>query len=206
MRRVPIRRLTSLAVASLALSALLGPARAADPIHIRGTVASVEGAVVSIKTNDGKSVGLTLDDGWKIGGVVPASLADVKQGTFIGTANVEGPDGNKALEVVVFPEVLRGTGEGNYGWDLKPKSAMTNATVNSLVEGVDGRTVTLSYKGGEKKVTIPPETPIVTIVPAGRDDVVPGAKVFAAGLPNVDGTMLTDGRLVVGKDGTTPPM
>lgn len=179
---------------------------APDPVHIRGTVAKVDGSAVTITTNDGKTVGLTLGDNWKIGGVVPAKIEDVKQGTFIGTANVADADGNKALEVVVFPEAMRGTGEGDYGWDLKPKSAMTNATVNTTVEGVNGRTLTLSYKGGQKKVTIPPNTPIVTIVPATIADVVPGAKVFAAGLPSPDGSTLTDGRLVVGKNGTTPPM
>lgn len=162
---------------------------APDPVHVRGTVTKVDGPAVTITTTDGKTVGLTLGDNWKIGGVAPASLDDVKQGTFIGTANVPDAENNKALEVVVFPEALRGTGEGNYGWDLKPKSAMTNATVNSMVEGVDGRTLTLSYKGGQKKVTIPPNTPIVTIVPASTADVVPDAKVFAAGLPSPDGQL-----------------
>lgn len=186
--------------------ASVGPAQAVERAHIRGTVAAVEGAAVTIKTTDGKTVGLTLDDGWKLGGLAPASLADVKQGTFIGTANVEDADGNKALEVVVFPEAMRGVGEGNYGWDLKPKSAMTNANVKSLVEGVEGRTVTLSYKGGEKKVTIAPDTPIVAAVPATKADVVAGAKVFVVGMPNADGTMLSDGFMAIGKDGVTPPM
>lgn len=185
---------------------LAGASQAADPIHVRGMVASVDGAKVMIKTTDDKMMALTLDDKWKIAGVVSATMADIKQGTFIGTANVEGPDGNKALEVVVFPEAMRGTGEGNYGWDLKPKSSMTNATINNAVEGTDGRTVTLSYKGGEKKVTIPPSAPIVTIAAATAADVIPGAKVFIGGTPSDDGMALTGGFIAVGKNGAAPPM
>ncbi|MCW6506509.1 hypothetical protein [Lichenifustis flavocetrariae] len=196
-----------LGAAFLCVGALTtAPAMAADMAHIRGTVSAVQGSHVTIKTVDGKDIGLTLGADWKIGGVVAASMADIKPGTFIGTANVAGPDGNKALEVVVFPEAMRGTGEGDYGWDLKPKSAMTNANVTSKVDGVDGSSVMLSYKGGEKKVTISPSTPIVTIVPATEDDVKTGAKVFVAGSETPDGTMLSGGRLVVGKNGVTPPM
>ena len=182
------------------------PASAAEPVHVRGTITTVDGGHVTIATTEGKTVSLTLGDDWKLGGVLPAGLADIKPGSFIGTANVEGADGNQALEVVVFPEALRGTGEGDRGWDLKPKSSMTNATVAEKVEGVSGPTVTLKYKGGEKKVSIPPETPIVTIVPATVADVKPGAKVFAVGALSPDGGMLTGGRLVVGENGTTPPM
>ena len=202
----PIRRLRYGAAAFIALSCLTGPVWAADSIHVRGTVASVEGSAVTIKTNGGKDIGLTIGDDWRIAGVVPASLSDVKKGVFIGTANVQDSSGNRALEVVVFPEKMRGTGEGDYGWDLKPKSSMTNANVEQTVESVDGSTVTLKYKGGEKTVTIAPSTPIVTFADATKDDVKPGAKVFISGTPNPDGTMLTKGFLAVGKDGTTPPM
>ena len=202
----PIRRLRSGAAAFITLSCLTGPVWAADSIHVRGTVASVEGSAVTIKTNGGKDIGLTIGDDWRIAGVVPASLSDVKKGVFIGTANVQDSSGNRALEVVVFPEKMRGTGEGDYGWDLKPKSSMTNANVEQTVESVDGSTVTLKYKGGEKTVTIAPSTPIVTFADATKDDVKPGAKVFISGTPNPDGTMLIKGFLAVGKDGTTPPM
>ena len=100
------------ALSSLAVTA----AQAADPIHVRGSIASVDGTKVAIMGSDGKTYALTLGDAWRVGGVMPATLADIKQGTFIGTANVEGPDGNKALEVVVFPEAMRGTGERGV-WD-----------------------------------------------------------------------------------------
>lgn len=194
------------ASALVALSCLAGSAWAADPVHIRGTVASVDGSAVKIRTNDGRDIGLTIGDDWKIAGVIAASLADVKTGIFIGTANVQDSSGNRALEVVVFPEKMRGTGEGDYGWDLKPKSSMTNANVEQSVQSVDGSTVTLKYKGGEKKVTITPTTPIVALADATKDDVKPGAKVFIAGAPSTDGTMMTKGYIAVGKDGLTPPM
>ncbi|MDX7953053.1 hypothetical protein P7D22_17975 [Lichenihabitans sp. Uapishka_5] len=188
------------------IACLGGAALAADPVHVRGTVQAVDGSRITIAGNDGKTVALTLGDGWTVGGVAPASMADIKPGSFIGTANMAEGDANEALEVVVFPEALRGTGEGDRGWDLKPNSAMTNATVAEKVDGVSGPTVTLRYKGGEKKVSIPPETPIVTIVAAAASDVKPGVKVFAAGPLSSDGTTLTGGRLMVGKNGVTPPM
>ena len=193
---------TGFVLAALSVSSLASAA----PVHIRGSIAKVDGSNVVVSTTDGKTIDLTLGADWKIAGVVPAGMADIKPGVFIGTANQEGADGNTALEVVVFPEAMRGTGEGNYGWDLKPKSSMTNATIDNAVTGVDGQTVTLKYKGGEKKVKIGSNTPIVTIVAATKDDLTPGAKVFVAGEPSADGKMLTTGRIVVGKDGVTPPM
>ena len=194
-----VRTLTATAV-------LLATATAASaaPTHMRGTVATVDGTTVTVKAQD-RTVKLTLDEHWKIAGVAKASMADIKPGTFIGTANVEDGSGNKALEVVVFPEALRGTGEGDYGWDLKPSSRMTNATVSSQVNGVDGQTVSLAYKGGEKKVTISPSVPVVSIVPADKSDVTTGATVFLAGEPEGD-SMMSGGTLVVGKGGAVPPM
>ena len=193
---------------AIATAGLLGAgaAQAADNIHVRGIVSAVDGAKVMVKTREGTDVSLMLGDNWKIGGVTKASLGDIKQGTFIGTANMVGPDGAKALEVVVFPEAMRGTGEGDYGWDLKPKSQMTNATVSSQVEGVDGQTVTLTYKGGEKKVKIAPETPIVMIGAATAADIKPGAAVFMSAAPGASPDMLDKGFIAVGKDGAVPPM
>ncbi len=191
--------------AACAAVLLASPAARAADTHLRGTVESVDGSTVTVKTQDGRDLKLMLGDAWKIGGVAKATVADIKPGTFIGTANMEEATGNKALEVVVFPEALKGAGEGDYGWDLKPNSKMTNATVTSQVDGVDGQTVSLSYKGGEKKVTIGKDIPIVKIVMADKDDVKPGVAVFMVGEPNADST-LSGGRLVVGKDGVVPPM
>ena len=183
-----------------------GATQAADTMHVRGTVAAVDGSKVMVKTNDGKDVSLVLGDGWKIAGVTKASMADIKQGTFIGTANMVGTDGAKALEVVVFPDSMRGTGEGDYGWDLKPHSQMTNATVSSQVQSVDGPTVALTYKGGEKKVKIAPNTPIVMIGSGTAADVKPGATVFISAPPGASADTLDKGFIAVGQDGAVPPM
>lgn len=194
------------AAAAASCLLLLGAAPArAETIHERGTITAVDGAMVTVKDRDGKDVTLNLDDGWKIGGVARATMADIKPGTFIGTATTGEDEGLKALEVVVFPAAMKGTGEGHYAWDLQPKSMMTNATVDNEVKSTDGKTVKLSYKGGEKSVAIKDSTPIVQIVDATRADLVPGAKVFIV-TPKVDGGRLEKGFVAVGKDGVTPPM
>ena len=180
------------------------PARAAG-VHERGTVTSVDGGTVMVKSREGKDLSFNIDDGWNVVGAAKATMADIKTGTFIGTATTGADDGMKALEVVVFPEKMRGVGEGHYDWDLKPKTMMTNATVNNAVKDVDGQTVTLTYKGGEKKVAISDTTPIVQLTDATKADVKPGAAVFIAAPGEADGK-LQKGTVVVGLDGATPPM
>ena len=117
------------------------------------------------------------------------------------------PDGSqRALEVHVFPEAMRGTGEGHRAWDLQPQSTMTNGNIEQTVVGVDGQTLTLSYKGGEKKIVVPPDTPVVSFVPAEKGDLKPGLKIFiAAAKKQADGTLQTP-RVNFGKDVLTPPM
>jgi hypothetical protein len=109
------------------------------------------------------------------------------------------------VEVVVFPDNLRGTAEGHYPWDLGPSSMMTNATVANAVKGVDGQTVTVIYKGGEKKIDIPANVPVVAVVPASKEDIKPGAVVFVPSVRQSDGS-LTSGAVLFGKDGVIPPM
>ena len=142
----------------------------------------------------------------KVIGITKISLTDIKVGSFIGTTTVPGPDGSQnAVEVHVFPEDMRGTGEGSRPYDLKPNSTMTNATVSESVVGNDGHTLLVKYKDGEKKVLVTPETPVVTYVPADKSDLKAGAKViaFMKQLPDVSfGT----NRVSVGRDGLTPPM
>jgi hypothetical protein len=199
----------NLTFASAAIGFLLGPISAmaaGDPIRVRGTVVSIEGSALVVHSREGADVSIHLADKWGATGVVKASLSDIKPGTFIGTASLPETDGaQRAIEVVVFPEALRGYGEGHYPWDLKPKSMMTNANIANAVDGVDGRTVTLSYKGGEKKVTIPNDTPIVTLVAATAADIRPGANVFVPGERQADGT-INSSVVVVGTDGVIPPM
>jgi len=142
----------------------------------------------------------------KVVGIVKIALADIKLGSFIGTTTVPGPDGQQnAVEVHVFPEDMRGTGEGSRPYDLKPNSTMTNATVAQQVAGTDGQTLMIKYKDGEKKVTVGPDTPVVTYVPGEKADLKAGARIIAFVKPLPDGSFETN-RISVGRDGLTPPM
>jgi len=176
------------------------------PVRVRGTVVSLDGSKLVVHAKDGKDVPVTLKDNYAVLGVVKSSMEDIKENTFIGTATVAQPDGSlRALEVVVFPENLRGFGEGHYPWDLGTSSMMTNATVGTKVKGVDGDTVTVTYKGGEKKITIPGNVPIVALVGADKADIKSGAIVFVPTEKQADGTLLS-GAVLFGKDGVVPPM
>jgi len=143
-------------------------------------------------------------DGWQVASVANAKVSDIQPGDYVGIASLpkeQGGDG--ALEVLIFPPALRGAGEGSFGWDLKPNSSMTNATVADAVKDVDGRTVTVSYHGKEKKISIPDGTPVVTIAPATKDDLVAGAVVFIPAEKASSGTVAH--RVIVGKNGVVPP-
>lgn len=135
--------------------------------RVRGTIEAVDGEVVAVNSRAGESFKLKMAADTKLVGIVKISLSDIKVGSFIGTTTVPGPDGsNKAVEVHVFPESMRGTGEGSRPFDLRPNSTMTNATVDQSVVGNDGHTLVIKYKDGEKKVTVSPDTPVVTYVAA----------------------------------------
>jgi hypothetical protein len=196
---------------AVAFAAFLGvaglrPAQAADNVRVRGTVASLEGSTLTVKTREGPTSALALKPGWKVTGVAAASLGDIKPGDFVGIASLPtASGGDGAIEVLIFPPAMKGTGEGNYPWDLKPKSAMTNGTVLNAVKGVDGRTLTVSYKGQEKKISVPDGVPIVTFGPATEPDLKPGATVFVPAQRGEDGSLAT-GFVVVGTNGIDPPM
>ena len=196
------------AIAALVLPLVLGaaPARAdGTPVRVRGTVVSLEGSKLVVHAKDGEDVTVSLKDKYAALAVVKSSMEDIKQDTFIGTATVAQPDGSlRAVEVVVFPESLRGFAEGHYPWDLGPSSMMTNATIANKVQGVDGETVSVTYKGGEKKITIPTNVPIVAVVPADKSEITPGVIVFVPTEKQADGTLLS-GAVLFGK-GVVPPM
>jgi hypothetical protein len=176
------------------------------PVRIRGTIERLDGATYMVKARDGAELKLTLADNAQIAGVIKASLADVRPNSFVGVTAMPQPDGSlNAVEVHIFPESMRGTGEGHYPWDLQPQSTMTNANVEQVVSAVDGRTLTLKYKDGEKKITVPANAPFVTYVPGDKSDIKPGAKVFIVAVKQADGTL--QGRAWrMGRDGVTPPM
>ncbi len=200
--------LSSSWVAALALVALSGGAASAagDPVRVRGTIASLDGTKLVVHGKDGKDIAVTLGEKTGVVAVVKASIEDIKPGVFIGTATKDAEDSTlRSVEVVVFPEAMKGTAEGHYPWDLPGASKMTNATVTNNVKGVDGQTVTVTYKGGEKKIQIPADVPIVTLVPASAADLHVGETVFVPGLRQEDGSVQA-GVVLFGKDGVTPPM
>jgi hypothetical protein len=193
------------AVAALLLS--IAPASAQQPARVRGTIEKVDGSALTVKSRDGSTVNVVLKDGAVVLGVDKAALADIKQNSFVGITAMPQPDGTqKAIEVHIFPEALRGRGEGHYPWDLQPNSTMTNANVEQLVTAVDGPVLTMKYKDGEKKISVPNDATIVQFVPGDKSDLKPGAKIFVVRgtkLPNGD---VETGAINVGKDGLTPPM
>jgi hypothetical protein len=176
------------------------------PTRVRGTIEGVDGDVLMVKSRGGEDVKLHMTADMKVVGIVKISLADIKLGSFIGTTTVPGADGQQnAVEVHVFPEDMRGTGEGSRPYDLRPNSTMTNATVAQQVAGNDGQTLMIKYKDGEKKVTVGPDTPVVTYVPGEKTDLKAGAKIIAFIKQLPDGSFETN-RISVGRDGLTPPM
>ena len=176
------------------------------PTRVRGTIEGVDGDVLAVTSRSGQDVKLHLTTDAKIVGIIKISLADIKVGSFIGTTTLPGADGSQnAVEVHVFPEDMRGTGEGSRPYDLRPNSTMTNATVSESVAGNDGHTLLIKYKDGEKKVLVSPETPVVTYVPGDRSDLKPGVKIIAFVKQLPDGSFESS-RVSVGRDGLTPPM
>jgi hypothetical protein len=189
-----------------ALSILCASASAQTPemVRVRGDIVSVEGSTLTVKSRQGADMAIRLADKLRVVGVVRASAADIKPGVFIGTSSVpkEGST-SRALEIHIFPEALRG--EGDRAWDLVPGSSMTNGTAGSAVDSVDGKTVTITYKGGQRTIVIQPDTAIVTYAAADISDLKPGAKVFVTAQKAADRS-LTAGSVSVGKDGIAPPM
>ncbi|HET6838877.1 MAG TPA: hypothetical protein VFH41_03985 [Bradyrhizobium sp.] len=197
----------ALAAASLALICSASLASAQETVRVRGTIEQVDGPVYVVKNRDGMEVKLTMTENPLFVGIVKSTMADIKPGMFVGSTGMTQPDGSqKAIEVHIFPESMRGTGEGHYDWDLKPQTKMTNANVEQTVGGVDGQVLSVKYKDGEKKLLVTPETAVVTYVTGDKNDLKPGTKIFVgAAKKQADGTLQTP-RITYGKDGLTPPM
>lgn len=195
--------------ASLAASQAQQPPQGGPPpVRIRGTIEKVEGNTVIVKTGGGKIETLKLADNPRITAMVKATLADIKVGSFIGVTGMPQPDGSqKAIGLHIFMDAQRGVVPARFSpWDREPGSTMTNADVASMVASVDGQVMTVKYADGEKKVIVPPNTPVVKFVPGNMGDVKPGAQmILIAGKRNPDGTIAAPG-INVGRDGAAPPM
>jgi uncharacterized protein Veg len=198
-------------LASVALSANLAFSYAVAEQHtvrIRGTIEAVDGPTIIVKSRDGQTRHqVRLTDNVAVRGIIKAALTDIKENSFIGVTGMPQADGTqKAIEIHVFPEALRGTGEGHRAWDLMPNSTMTNATVAQVVKGVEGDEIALKYKDGEKKIHVAPDTVIVTYVPGDRSELKPGAKIFIAAANKKEDGTLEAAAVSVGRNGITPPM
>lgn len=182
-------------------------AQAQTNMRVRGTITSFDGHVLEVKTREGNDLSVNVADNTVVSSLVELQMGDIRQGSFVGvTAAKKGPEGAQyALEVHVFPEASRGTGEGHYDWDLGPGTTMTNANVDAIVERNDGKELTLGYKGGMQKIIVPPGTPIVTFVPAEQSRLQAGVPVFTVVQQAEDGT-LTAKRILIGKGDMKPPM
>jgi hypothetical protein len=197
----------AIGAASLALVFTVASASAQEVTRIRGTIEKVDGNTLAVKSREGANLTIKLKDGATITGVEKAMLSDIKQNSFIGITAMPQPDGTqKAIEVHIFPEARRGAGEGHRPWDLVPNSTMTNANVEQLVTAVDGPMLTMKYKEGEKKISVPNNAAIVQFVNGDKADLKPGAKVFIGAFTKLPDGSLEAAGINVGKNGVTPPM
>jgi outer membrane lipoprotein SlyB len=193
---------------ALLLAPAFAAAQAPPPVRVRGTIEKVDGQNLTIKSRDGKTLTVKLADKPRLTAMVKASLADIKIGDFIGVTAMPQPDGSqKAIGLHIFMNAQRGVVPARFSpWDRRPGSTMTNADVTSTVAGVDGQVLTVKYTDGEKKVIVPPDTPVVRFVPGNANDIKPGAQIFiVAGKQMPDGTIEAPA-INVGRDGVAPPM
>ena len=187
-----------------ALAASSAYAQQQQTIRIRGPIQAVDGSTLTVKAGEAGDLKVKLADNVAVFGVVKASLADIKPGAFIGVGATPQADGSqRAIQVMIFADVQRGTGEGHRPWD-RPNTTMTNATVDTTVAGVDGQVVTVKYKDGEKKIVVPPDAVIRAYVVGSKDELKPGAKIMIVrATKQPDGTFEAD-RVNVGRDGIEP--
>jgi hypothetical protein len=199
---------TARILATIALLLAAAPVAVAQEasVRVRGTIERVDGDTYVVKARNGSEHKVKLADNAMIVALTKASLADIKQGSYVGVSGMPQPDGSqKALEVHIFPDAMRGTGEGHRGWDLQPSSTMTNGAVEQTTASADGQVLTLKYKDGEKKIVVPADCPIVVYVPGDKSELKAGTPIFiSAATKQVDGTLTTP-RVNVGR-GVAPPM
>ena len=196
----------ALLVLSIAATAI-PPAFAQETRRVRATIEKIDGSTLYVKTRDGEDLKITLAEKPVFMAIVPATLADLKPGTFVGSGATPGPEGSLvAMEVHIFPEAMRGTGEGHRPMEGPPQATMTNANVDVSVAAVDGQMLTLKYKDGERKLLVTTKTAIVAYTPGDFAELKPGIKIYiAAARKQADGSLQAQ-RVSYGRDGLTPPM
>jgi hypothetical protein len=193
--------------AAFAFAATAALAQAPDMVRVRGTIQSVDGSMLDVKARDGADMKIKLADNAQVRTVVGKTIADVKQGLFVGITAMPLPDGTqKAVEIHIFPEAARGTGEGHRPWDLMPGSTMTNANVDSEVAVTDGKKLVLKYKDGDKTFIVPDNVKVVMFAPGATADIKPGAKIFIVGAKKLPDGTLEAPAITVGTNGVDPPM
>jgi len=202
-------KISSLPAALAIVAAIVTTAWAQQPptVRVRGTIEAVDGAVLSIKSRDGSDIKVRVTDNVAVFGIAKTELSEIKVGSYIGVTAMPEPDGTqKAVAVHIFPETQRGAAEGFRPWDQRPGSTMTNATVAETVKGIDGQNILVKYKDGEKKIVVPPDTPIVAFVAGDKSELKAGAKIIIFGASKKEDGALEAARVNVGRDGITPPM
>jgi len=202
-------KISSLTAALAIVAAIVTSAWAQQPptVRVRGTIEAVDGAVLSIKSRDGSDIKVRVTDNVAVFGIAKTELSEIKVGSYIGVTAMPEPDGTqKAVAVHIFPETQRGAAEGFRPWDQRPGSTMTNATVAETVKGIDGQNILVKYKDGEKKIVVPPDTPIVAFVAGDKSELKAGAKIIIFGANKKEDGTLEAARVNVGRDGITPPM
>src|SRR5882672_2422112 len=199
-----------LLAASLTFISVLGSmawAQQPPPVRIRGTIEAVDGPLLTVKSREGTEMKVRVTDNVAVFGVAKTALSEIKPGSYIGVSAMPEPDGTqKAFAVHIFPESQRGAAEGFRPWDARPNSTMTNATVAETVAGTGGQNILVKYKDGEKKVVVPPDSPVVTFIAGDKSELKPGAKIIIFGATKKEDGTLEAARVNVGRDGITPPM
>ncbi len=204
-------RTTRAVLGAIAFTGVLGwasvLAQQPERMNVRGTIEKVDAGGMTVKSREGQDLVVKFADNLTVRGLVKVSLSDVKPGSYIGVSAMPQSDGTeRAMHIHIFPEAMRGTGEGYRPFDVRPGSTMTNAAVDSMVVGTQGQVVTVKYKDGEKKFVVPADAPIVAYAPGTRDELKAGAKIMIFNaVKQPDGT-LQAAAVSVGRDGLTPPM
>jgi hypothetical protein len=201
-----LQRLVWVALALVFAAPALAQAPQGAPTRIRGTVESLDGNMLMINSREGQMVHVALAPNYTVRGMAKRSLSDIKAGDYVASTSLKGTDGKlHAIEVHIFPEAMRGTAEGQFPWDLKPDSLMTNATVGSITAAPKGGVMKVNYKGSESEIEVPSDIPIVTYVPGDASLLKKGAAVFVIAQKKEDGSLTAAG-VTAEKDGVKPPM